>query len=637
MVVYRIIFFVGCIVGSLHTIGQTLSTKNKKAIELYNLADNYRVRGQYTEAIAQLKEALDRDKNFFEAYFRLGLIYRTQRRNDQALATFEEGLALTKDMRWQKAFAFELADVSIRVADYEKCKRYTEFFLANETVSKPKIAQALLWKKSAEFSLSNKKQINFRNGPLSDTVNRFLMQYFPVLTADEQQLIFTRRVGYLDEHDEDLVVSAREGGKWSEPVSVSDKINSPYNEGTCTISADGRLLIFTSCQGRRGFGSCDLFESRRVGDEWTVPVNMGPAVNSPAWESQPSLSADGRILYFVSERRGGVGGRDIYMSYKLDEKQWSKAQNMGPVINTPFNEISPFIHANGVSLFFATDGRPGFGGYDIFRSDWADSVWSEPVNFGYPINNHEDQFSLFITANGEKGYYSHEENDQFGSSKIFQFYVPDAFKLKFKSNVVKGTVRDRATQKPVKAQIELINLETNRTISLVESDSVTGRYLIVLTEGAEYALYANATGYLFQNLHFSYQVHYNPGELVIDIDLDAVRAGASVVLNNLFFDVDKYELKPKSITELDKVVRFMNDNPALRVEISGHTDNTGEATYNQGLSLKRVQSVAAYLQSKGIPPARLTQIGYGASRPLAPNDTDENRQKNRRIEFKVVE
>ncbi len=628
-------FFV-LVVGSLDAMAQTLSTKNKKAIELYNLADNYRVRGQHAEAIAQLTEALNRDKNFFEAYFRLGLIYRAQRRNEEAVTNFEAGLALTRDMRWQKAFAFELADVSIRVADYEKCKRYTEFYLANESVSKPKIAQALLWKKSAEFALTNKKQIPFSNGPLSDTVNRFLMQYFPVLTADEQQLIFTRRVGYQDEHDEDLVVSTREDGKWQEPVSVSDKINSPYNEGTCTISADGRLLIFTSCQGRRGFGSCDLFESRKVGEQWTVPVNMGPSVNSAAWESQPSLSADGRILYFVSDRRGGIGGRDIYMAYKLDETQWSKAQNMGPVINTPFNEISPFVHANGVSLFFATDGRPGFGGYDIFRSDWADSVWSEPVNFGYPINNHEDQFSLFITANGEKGYYSHEENDQFGSSKIFQFYVPDGFKLKFKSNVVKGVVRDRETKKPIKAHIELINLENSRTISLVDSDSVTGRYLIVLTEGSDYALYVNAPGYLFQNLHFSYQFKYNQGELTIDIDLDAVRTGASVVLNNLFFDVDKYELKPKSITELDKVVKFLNDNPTLSVEISGHTDNTGDAAYNKNLSLKRAQAVAEYLQLKGIASNRLKQMGYGATRSLAPNDTEENRQKNRRIEFRVA-
>ncbi|MFZ5999049.1 MAG: OmpA family protein [Bacteroidota bacterium] len=614
----------------------TYSTKNKRAIELYVEADNYRVRGQFAEAISYLNEALSRDKNFFEAYFRLGAVYRMQRQNELSIQNFEQGLALTRDPRWQKLFAYELAEMYLRIPDYEKSLKYSVFYIGNEVGAKPKVAQAMLWKKSAEFSLANRKEVNFVQGPLTDTVNRFRMQYFPVLTADEQELIFTRRVSHTDDADEDLVVSRKQNGKWTEPASISAKINSPYNEGTCTISADGRQLIFTSCQGRRGMGSCDLFESRKVGDDWTTPVNMGPQINSPAWESQPSLSADGRILYFVSDRRGGIGGRDLYRAFKIDENKWGKAENMGKIINTPFDEISPFVHVSGRTLFFATMGRPGFGGFDIFRTEWADSTWTEPVNFGYPINNHEDQFSLFITADGEHGYYSHEENDQYSTSKIYEFKVPEEFGLKFKSNVVKGVVRDRVSKKPIAAHIELINLESKEQVNLVKSDSISGQYLIVLTQGADYALYVNAKGYLFQNLHFNYELNYNPEPLVIDVDLDAIKAGASIVLNNIFFDHNQFDLKPRSITELDKIAGFLNENTNLKVEISGHTDNTGTETYNATLSQKRAQAVAEYLVGKGVNSSRMTRTGYGSKKPMVPNDTEENRQRNRRIEFKLL-
>lgn len=629
------IFFVFLLVFTAH--GQSpLSTKNKKAIELYDLADNFRVRGQHEEAIGYLKDALSRDDKFFEAWFRLGLVFRAQRQNAQAIESLEKGLVLTRDVRWQKAFSFELAELCIRVGEYQRSLRYADFYLGNELMNKPKMAQALLWKRSAEFSLANKREVAFTQHPLPDTVNKFHMQYFPVLTGDEEELIFTRRLGYADEFDEDLVVARRQDGKWKEPVSISAKINSNFNEGTCTVSADGSQLIFTSCQGRRGFGSCDLFESRRVGEEWSTPVNMGPQINSAAWESQPSLSADGRILYFVSDRRGGTGGRDIYMSFKMDENKWSRAENIGRTINTPFDEISPFIHVNGQTLFFSTNGRPGFGGYDIFRSEWADSVWSEPVNFGYPINNHEDQFSLFINPGGDRGYYSHEENDRYSTSRIFEFAVPEAYGLKNKSNVVKGVVRDAISKKPVKAHIELFNLATSERMSLVDADSLTGRYLMMLTQGADYALYVNATGYLFQNLHFNYEANYNPQPVVIDINLEPIRAGASIVLNNIFFDHDQYELKPRSMTELDKLVSFLNENPGQRVEISGHTDDTGTESYNQSLSLKRAQAVVDYLNKKGLPTSRLTKTGYGSKRPLVPNDSEANREKNRRIEFKLL-
>jgi OOP family OmpA-OmpF porin len=614
-----------------------LSTKNKKAIEAYTEADNYRVRGQLKPAIELLNEAIGRDKNFFEAYLRMGYCYKALNDFAKAKEYFENGLRITPEMRWQKVFWIELADVGMKTGDYRSVKGYTQQYLQNETINKQRIAQMSLWEACADFSIQNmRNEIKFNATRLSDTVNAFTQQYFPVLTADEQQLIFTRRLGIADEYTEDIVISTKDAqGRWTTPQSISPKINTPYNEGTCTISADGRQLIFTSCVGMNG--RCDLFESRKTGDTWSTPKSLGPEVNSAAWETQPSLSADGRVLYFISDRRGGQGNGDIYVSIQRSPGVWTKAQNLGPTINTPLQERSPYIHANGRTLFFATDGRPGFGGLDIFWSDWNDSTWSKPINFGYPINNHEDQFSLVITADGDRGYHSYEGVGDPNHSQIYEFKVPEEYRVKYRSNTLKGIVRDRATKQPLKAQVELYELGKNELVEYVNSDSLTGNYLIVLTQGADYGLYVNAPGYLFKSLNFNYEASTDLEPLVIDVDLDKASTGATIVLNNIFFDTDKFDLREKSVTELDKISRFLNENPKIKVEISGHTDDQGTDAYNQQLSLKRAKAVGNYLISKGVPATRLKEVGYGSKKPLKQNDSEINRQVNRRIEFRIVD
>ncbi len=615
-----------------------LSTRNKKAIELYNVADNYRVRGEYPQAISLLKQAIDKDKNFSEAYFRLALIHKSLREYPKATEYYLQGLGMNVDIKKQKPYFFELGEVYMLQGDYEKSLQFVNRYLDNEIVNKAKIDQATMWRRNATYALRNQKIASqFQPHELGDTVNAFAMQYFPVLTADEQELIFTRRMGGGQEDDEDLVVSRKDArGKWMKPVEISPNIDSRLNEGTCTISADGRQLIFTSCIGRRGYGSCDLFESRKIGEEWTVPVNLGPQINSAAWESQPSLSSDGRMLFFVSDRKGGLGNKDIYVSYKLDENRWTPAENLGTKINTPYEEISPFIHVNSRTLFFASNGRPGFGGFDLYRSERENLQWTEPTNFGSPVNTYEDQFSLFITADGQRGFYSHEENGKMNSSRIIEITIPEELQLRYKSNYVKGIVYNKKTKRPLKARVELFNINKNELTSSVDSDSVTGEYLMVLTQGADYGLYVSRPGYLFQSLNFNFEVEENFTPIALDVFLDPVEMGASAVLNNIFFDLNKYELKDKSITELDKVLRFLNENPSIRVEISGHTDNAGTPAYNLQLSQKRSQSVAAYLIEHGVDSKRLIQKGYGADKPLKPNDTEENRQINRRIEFRVV-
>lgn len=634
-----IVLIIFASISTLSNAQSSLSTRSKKAIALYTEADNYRVRGQYNQAISLLQEAIEKDKNFVEAYYRLGITFKAMRDFNRSNLSLEKGLSLTQNTRIQKGFFMDLGDNYLRQGDYDNALKYCNHFLAVETMNKQRIALVELWKRNAEYGLRNKKiQSQFQPRQLDGTVNRFGLQYFPVLTADEQELIFTRRMGPGPDDDEDLVVSKKdENGNWTVPVSISENINSKFNEGTCTISADGRTLIFTSCIGRRGYGNCDLFYSRRVGDAWSTPVNIGPEINSSAWESQPSLSADGRVLYFISDRRGGIGGRDIYVSRKTADGQWSKAEVMPQPINTPFDEISPFIHVNGRTLFYATNGKPGFGGFDIFRAELTDEKWEMPVNFGSPVNDHEDQFSLFITADGTRGYYSHEDGTRENSARLYEMTIPEELQIAYRSNFVKGVVKDKKSGLPLQSHIELIDLKKDELISVVESDSVSGQYLMVLTTGSDYALYVSAPDYLFQSLNFNYEDNLNPEPVVIDILLERAQTGATAVLNNIFFDFDQFELKEKSLTELNKVVRLLNEKPSIHVEIGGHTDSDGSAAYNKQLSLKRAQSVVSYLVEKGINKARLSEMGYGADHPIRPNDSEENKQANRRIEFKIVQ
>ena len=619
----------------------SLNTKSKKAIEYYREADNFRVRGMYDEAEDLLLQAIKKDKKFVQAYFRLGCVYRDQKRYSEAKKQFElaQKIAGENGQTFREVY-FELGAIYLKEGSYEEAGKSLKEFLRLNPKNKRVIERTKLMLGNVEFALENQHLAEeFNPRPLSDAVNKFAIQYFPVLTADQKQLIFTKRDGTSPDHDEDLVISTRsEGGKWKTPVSISDSINTRFNEGTCTVSADGRKLIFTSCFGRKGYGSCDLFVSYKVGDHWSIPTNLGRGVNSGSWESQPTLSADGRTLYFVSNRRGGVGRRDIWMSKLNDKGQWSEAQNLGATVNTPHDDISPFIHANGRTLYFSSNGLSGFGGFDIFYAEKTAGGWQKPANLGFPVNTGEDQMALFISADGKKGYYSNENLLEGNSikGKIFEFDVPEELQIAYKTSYVYGRVFDNNDQTALRARIELIDLSTNEQKAVVYSDSVSGEYLMILTQGAEYALYVNKRGYLFKSLTFNYTREEELKPILIDLGLDPLQSGATTTLKNIFFEFNQFTLSDKSKTELEKIATFLRENLDLKVLIAGHTDNVGDDSYNRGLSLKRARSVYDYLLSVGLDAAKLSYKGYGSTKPLVPNDTPENRQKNRRIDFIIL-
>ena len=613
---------------------QTLTSKNKKAVKLYDDAKTLMGSRDFDKAFDKLQQAIERDPNFAEAYLKLASIYRINFNDSMQRWCYHQVIDRYPDAARFASSWYALGESEFKMGQYEEALNYLTKYKELTSEKGRFSSKAKLMIDNSNFAIEYKvNDFQFNPRPLPAIINQFKQQYFPVLTADQNTILFIKREG-----DEEILQTDKdESGAWQEPHSISNNINSEYNEGTCSISADGRMLVFTSCMGRRGYGSCDLYTSRKVGKEWSVPENLGEKVNSSAWDSQPSLSADGRTLYFVSNRRGGFGKRDIYVTHKDENGTWETPKNIGSDINTSFDDISPFIHPNGQRLYFATNGRLGFGGFDIYFSNKdTQNGWKTPTNFGYPINTHNDEVSMFISADGSKGYYSHEERgDKNIRSTLYEIDIPPQLQIEHKTTYVYGKVTDSESGMPLKASISLVDLNTETIIEMVSSDLLTGDYLIVLTEGADYGLFAESEGYLYKSVNFNLREEIlNP--VKVNLYLDPIKAGRKVVLENIFFDFDSYTLSPQSQTELNKVLKFLKSNETLRVEISGYTDNVGNEKYNLELSDKRAKSVYDYLVNSGINKSKLGFKGYGASNFLKSNDSKEGRAVNRRIEFKIL-
>lgn len=501
----------------------------------------------------------------------------------------------------------------------------------------PKSSLARLAEKSVNSSKfarnAVKSPLKIQKHTLGDTVNFLHSQYFPVLTADDETLIFS---GLTENRDENIYITHRKGKGWDVPEEISKEINTINNEGTCSVSADGRTLVFTACNRQDGYGSCDLYITRKEGKDWSTPVNMGEPINTRDWESQPSLSADGHMLYFASDRRGGQGKRDIWVSYLNGKGKWNEPKNLGPTINTADEENAPFIHANGRTLFYASNGLPGMGGFDIFVSQRADTTWSEPKNIGYPINTISEQVGLYIASDGKRAFYSDDDQSDNGRSRslLYTFELPDSLqKMIVPTRYAKGKVFDKKTGKALSSDIDLYDLKSQHKVATFTSDSKTGTFLAVLNRGSEYAFYVSKTGYLFKSLSFN--VSDSTSSVNLEIPLEAIEKDRIEVLNNIFFKTGAYDLDEKSKVELDKMADFMNQNKSIKIEISGHTDDVGSDKENLELSRRRAQSVQDYLQKTGISIERIVSKGYGETKPVITNDSEPNRQKNRRIEWKI--
>ncbi|MEP0985547.1 OmpA family protein [Ekhidna sp.] len=612
---------------------QSLSTESRKAQKLYEKADKkYKERDFYT-AIDYLEEAALEDPTFFEAYIRMGSLYKAIGLEDSVYSKFRSYIESAPD---PIASVLErMAFLSFDRGEYLQSQKYLDLFI-KKVPERASSYEIDLLQKSLRFAenqlATSSDLIKVEELPLN--VNRFKLQYLPSLTIDNASIFYTKRDRV--NGDEEIVVSDFRDGEWTPAKSVSNRINSPLNEGACAVSADGKTMIFTSCDGRNSLGSCDLYISKRVGDLWSYPKNLGKPVNTMYWESQPSLSADGKTLYFSSNRRGGFGGRDIWVT-KNEEGSWTKPENLGQPINTRQDETTPFIHPNGSSLYFSANGFPGMGGYDLYYSEKLDTAWSSPKNLGYPINTFKDEVSIVITGDGSQAYFAKEEqkNYEILDSKIVTIKLKERLKVKPASYII-GTITDEKTSQPLSADIQVVNLETNEIIYESKSDSLKGNYFMVLPVGLDLAGYVKKRGYIYSDFHFSTESNAAVEPDTINISLQRVEFGQVLVLKNIYFETNSFELSQKSDSELQNAFQLLKENPAISVEIAGHTDNTGAAAFNEELSENRARQVYIQLVNRGIKKERLSFKGYSDSQPIAPNDTPEGRKSNRRIEFRVL-
>jgi outer membrane protein OmpA-like peptidoglycan-associated protein len=412
-------------------------------------------------------------------------------------------------------------------------------------------------------------------------------------------------------------------------------LNTEQNEGAQTLSSIGQYMYFTACDRRGNIGSCDIYFSAYNGKTWSQPTNLQRPVNTQYWESQPSVTADGRMLFFCSNRPGGFGGKDIWYSVINSAGRWKEPVNMGRIVNTAGDEVSPFIHFDGKTLYFSTDGRTGMGGSDIFMARMnEDSTWSEPKNLGYPINTASDEMGLIIESSGRKAYFSTVRDKAFGKD-IFSFDLYDSIRPAPVA-YLNGRVVNKTNGAPVQADYELINLSTKKLTVNASTDS-RGNFLVCLPSGYNYGLNVSRKGFLFYSENFMFEGEHSAREpLNKKIELTSVKVGEKMQLSNVFYEFDSWQLRQESLIELDLLVRMLTDNPGIIIEVGGYTDSTGSDEYNLTLSEKRALSVVDYLRSKGIDQGRLVHKGYGNSSPLADNENDEGRRLNRRTEVKII-
>ncbi len=605
--------------------------RNKAAVKHFVTAGQLLDARKYDDAVTELTKALTADNNFIEAHIQLADLLRMSNKNKQAIEHYLAAIAINPE--FNKGVYFKLGDAEVGNGQYAEAKGHLQKYLTYPGLTDKNSAYAKKLIVDCNFSIQAiKNPVRFNPVNLGQGVNSAEDEYMPVATADESTLIFTRKVA----NNEDFYQSAKEGKQWQKAMPLSDIINTRYyNEGAQSISQDGRYLFFTGCNRPDGRGRCDIYIAERKGNNWGKPVDLNPPVNTGAWESQPSISADGRTLYFVSNKAGGQGGYDIWKT-TLTSNGWSEPENLGPGINTPYDEQSPYIHPDDNTLYFCSNGWPGLGNKDLFVSRLDDQgKWQTPVNLGYPINTSGDENGLTLTARGDYAFFSSNHLKGLGGFDIYTFEMPQPLRPKLVT-YVKGVVTDAATRKPLEADVEIIDLQNNRIVYQDYTNVTDGAFLATLVSGKNYGLNISKNGYLFYSENFSLTDVKSLSAFNIAVSLSAIQLGKSVVLRNIFFDSNKFSLRPESKAELQKLIQFMQANPTVKIEVSGHTDNTGKDDLNLHLSQNRAKAVYDYLVAGKINAARLRFKGYGKNKPVADNATEEGKQKNRRTEFTII-
>ena len=602
----------------------------KKLSKSLERAEQLTKQNDFDKALKCYESILEKNPKFIQALIGKGEVLQKMENYPDALLSYEQVLDL--EPNYIPRLHYTSGILALRLNNFSKAKSFFSQYLKYDTDSR-RAVQAKRYQQVAAFREDAVNHpVPFQPVRMPNEINSEYPEFLPSLTV-RGTMIFSRRIN----NQEDLFYSINKNGKWESAIPINS-INTPENEAAHSISANGNWLVITMCNQEESLGSCDLFISQRNGNKWTKPVNMGSPVNTSGWEAQPSLSADGNTLIFASNRRGGYGEYDLWKSSKINGK-WTTPVNLGPRINTNKKEESPFLHPDGVTLYFSSNGHIGMGDKDLFVSRLKDSIWGESTNLGYPLNTKNHEGAMSVSTDGKTAYYASDREQDTGRDNnldIYTFQLPE----KAQANPVTYVsirIFDNSTLQPLSGTVRITDLGNNNTqnLNLSENDSL----IHILQIGTTYALQVSADGFNLYSEHISLdsvRTLYEPYFLSIGLDrlTEIVNAESKpIILRNIFFATGSSQLLNNSIPELEYLYSFLIQYPDIKIAIHGHTDNIGSDTFNDQLSLERANAVRAYLLEKGVSSERLNTKGFGASQPIGSNLTEAGRQTNRRTEF----
>ena len=621
-------------------ICQEYSSDSKAAIRFFEEGRNYFNLRDYRKAESSFKKSINQDNEFTEAYLFLAGSYIHMRQTEKAIDAYRNALAI--DPGVFPAAYVHLAELEINTAQYAEAKENLLKFFSFDTGTERTIEKARYLLACARFSIEAvKNPLPFNPVNLGENINTQYDDYWPSLSADQKTLTYTMLLPLdpnqpktFHNQQEDFYYSKAIRNDWTKGIVLPGRVNTLDNEGAQSLTVDGNAMYFARCPRLPGRGSCNIMYTEFADGQWNRPVSLGSPINTGHSETTPSISPDGQTLYFAGTRSGGEGGRDIWKSTRT-KNGWGRPVNLGDSINTPGDEIAPFIHHDNKTLYFSSNRHVGLGGFDLYKSTKKDDgTWSTPVNLGYPINtNKDEERGIIITADGTKGFFASDRPGGFGGMDIYYFDVPESIRPT-PTSYFEGTVFDAETRNRLRASVELFDIETGKLIYSGNADK-KGQFLVTLPSESNYLLNVSEEGYLFYSDHFAMKQTPSHTPYRKDIPLDPLSTGKSTILRNIFFAFDSDSLKNESEVELQLLVKLLENNPSLQLEIGGHTDNIGSREYNKTLSENRARSVVKYLIRKGIDPERLTYRGYGFDKPVADNETAEGRAQNRRTEATI--
>jgi outer membrane protein OmpA-like peptidoglycan-associated protein len=621
------------LLSGIYSVAQNSSKTQQqfeKALQYYKLHE-------YENAIIEIEKLLKKKPGYVDATLLLADVYHEIKSTDFEIKTLESALQFSQN----SLIYYRLGKANYSVGNYEKALLNFEKYLQEKGISDARKAEVLQLMASCRFAIEAvKNPVDFDPIRLSENVNSVNEEYWPSVSLDGSKLVFTRLLKPASGlPHEDFFISEFDSSGWGKATPVAE-INTAENEGAQTLSADGRFLFFTACNRSDGKGSCDIYYSVFNGKSWSAPRNAGNVLNGKSWDAQPAISSDNRFLYFSSNREGGKGKKDIWRTELLEINEngnvkWSQPQNLGNIINSGGDEISPFIHPNNKSFYFASDFHPGMGGMDLFLSEiQKDGTMSEPQNLGFPINTSKDEQGLNISFNGLTAYFASEREPGAGLD-IFTFQLPEELRPE-PVTYVKAKITDAETGTIIQAIVELINISSDSINQRIEKADENGEIMLCLPLNANYAFNVSENGYLFYSQSFQLKEMNTPDAPEnLEIRLSRINTGAEMNLYNIYFDIDSFRILSASEPELEKLTLLLKNNPQIEVEIQGHTDNTGGSERNLMLSELRAKSVVEYLVSNGIGTNRLQFKGFGETRPVAANETEDGRRLNRRTTLKI--